>query len=94
MYSSVVAATEDYGARIIEFDVDKDDLSEISECRALGIRSMIFSLRQQWDELASYQKYQPDMVNLDRPDRYKILASYPLVRKHFQTMLQTQSPGR
>lgn len=85
MYSSVKEAGMAYGAQIVEFDVEKDDLAEIAECREHGVRSMIFSTRDQWDELASYQKYKPDLLNLDRPDRYKILASYPRVHAHFQT---------
>jgi len=82
----VAVAAAVYGAQIIEFDVERDDLSEIPQCAALGVRSMIYSQRSDWDELASYHKYQPDMVNLDYPERFKILTSYPLVRRHFQAM--------
>lgn len=83
-FSSVSEAVSTYAAQIIEFDVERDNLAEIKQCHALGVRSMIYSRRSEWDELASYIKYKPDMVNLDYPDRFKILASYPKVRRHFQ----------
>jgi len=85
MYASVAEAAETYGAQIIEFDVERDDLSEIDQCAALGLRSMIYSRRAEWGELASYLELGPDMVNLDHPDRFKTLASYPLVRQHFSS---------
>ena len=84
MYSSVNEAVAAYGANIIEFDVEQDDLSEVCQCQALGVRSMIYSRRSDWDDLDSYRKFRPDMINLDFPDRFKILESYPLVRQHFQ----------
>lgn len=90
-YSSVAEAVSTYGAEIVEFDVGKDDLSEISQCSSLGVKSMIKSKRHGWDHLASCLRYKPDLINLDRPDRFKILVSYPQVHKHFQTMLQNQS---
>jgi len=43
---------------------------------------MIYSQTQNWGELSSYLKFAPDMVNLDRPDRFKILASYPGVHRN------------
>jgi len=85
MYTSVAEAAGAYNAQIVEFDVERDDLSEIKECAALGVRSMIYSTRSDWDELASYLALEPDLINLDYPDRFKILASYPKVRAHFQT---------
>ncbi len=87
-YSSVAEAVNAYDAQIIEFDVERDDLSEISKCAALGVRSMIYSRRSNWDDLGSYLETKPDMVNLDYPNRFKILASYPKVRRHFQAMNQ------
>jgi len=90
-FSSVAQAVAAYGAQIVEFDVERDNLAEISQCRALGARSMIYSRRSDWDELASYGNYKPDMANLDYPDRFKILASYPLVRQHFQAMTKTDA---
>jgi glycerophosphoryl diester phosphodiesterase len=86
MYSSVADAAADYDAQIVEFDVERDDLDEVAQCRASGIRSMIYSRKHKWDDLASYLKYKPDMVNLDRPDRFKIIASYPAVYGHFNAM--------
>lgn len=76
MYRSVDEAARDYNAQIVEFDVTRDDLGEISECRALGVKSMIYSQSHDWDELGSYLRYSPDLVNLDRPDRFKMLADY------------------
>ena len=84
MYPSVSEAVAAYAAQIVEFDIERDDLSEVSQCAALGVRSMIYSRRSDWDELDSYRKYRPDMINLDYPDRFKIVESYPLVRQHFQ----------
>ncbi len=88
MYSSVAEAVADYGAQIIEFDVEQDDLTEISQCAALGVRSMIYSRHSDWEVLEGYLKYKPDLINLDFPDRMKILVSYPLVREHFKAMLK------
>lgn len=76
LYGSVEKAHEHYRAQIIEFDVTRDDLSQIEKCKSLGLKSMIYSQTHDWDELASYLKYRPDMVNLDRPDRFKLLADY------------------
>ncbi len=84
MYSSVEEAARTYDAQIIEFDVTKDDLNEVPQCRDLGVRSMIYSRTQNWGELSSYLKFEPDMVNLDRPDRFKILSSYPGVHRHLK----------
>jgi glycerophosphoryl diester phosphodiesterase len=86
MYNSVKEATMAYGAQIVEFDVLKDDLSEISQCNDLGVRSMIYSQTQDLVALSYYLDLRPDMVNLDRPDRFKILACYPGVRRHFQAV--------
>lgn len=91
MYSSVAESVADYGAQIIEFDVEQDDLLEIFQCEALGVRSMIYSRYSNWDDLEGYLKYKPDLVNLDFPDRMKILISYPLVRQHFQAMLKARN---
>ncbi|MCP4999702.1 MAG: hypothetical protein GY933_13425 [Hyphomicrobiales bacterium] len=83
MYGSLPEAISDYDAQIIEFDATKDDLGEVGLCRNAGVRSMIFSLSHSWDDLAEYHRLGPDMVNLDRPDRFKIIAGYPLVYRHF-----------
>ena len=93
MYSSVKGAAMAYGAQIVEFDVVKDDLGEVSLCRDIGVKSMIYSQTPNWGELSSYLKFSPDMVNLDRPDRFKILTSYPGVRRHFEAMQQAPDHG-
>lgn len=78
MYRSVEEARNDYKAQIVEFDVTRDDLGEIAECRALGVQSMIYSQSHDWDDLSSYLAYSPDLVNLDRPDRFKMLSDYAI----------------
>ena len=93
MYASVKQAVTAYGAQIVEFDVEKDDLDEISLCRDLGVESMIYNRTQDWTELSSTLKLMPDRVNLDRPDRFKILASYPRVRHHFEVMQRASHDG-
>ncbi|MGR3291963.1 MAG: glycerophosphodiester phosphodiesterase family protein [Paracoccaceae bacterium] len=87
MYNSVREAATAYDAQIVEFDAFKDNLDEINLCNDLGVKSMIFSTTSDWGDLGTYLKYSPDMVNLDYPDRFKILASYPEVRHHFETTL-------
>lgn len=86
MYGSVAETVADYDAQIVEFDVTKDDLSEIADCRRLGVSSMIFSVRPGWEDLETCLQYAPDLVNLDYADRFKIVAAYPAVRKHFRAM--------
>ena len=76
IYGSVEKAHAHYRAQIIEFDVTRDDLDEIYRCRALGLRAMIYSQSHDWDELAGYIARKPDLLNLDRPDRFKLLADY------------------
>jgi len=90
IFGSVAEAVAAYGAQIVEFDVTKDDLgkldAELDQCRALGVRSMIFNHGQRWGDSEFCLEHQPDMVNLDRPDRFKIVASYPAVHAHFTAM--------
>ena len=93
MYPSIADAISAYGAQIIEFSVELDDLNEIEQCNALGIKSMIFSKRHDWDNLADCLAHKPNMVNLDRPDRFKLLASYPDVHNHFQTTKAGRAHG-
>ena len=76
LYGSVEEAHAHYRAQIIEFDVTRDRLDGIVTCHAMGLKAMIYSQTHDWDELASYLKYRPDLVNLDRPDRFKLLADY------------------
>jgi len=90
-FTSVAKAIAAYGAQIIEFDAELDNLAEIKQCQALGVRSMIYSRRSDWDELASYAELKPNMVNLDHPGRFKILVSYPQVRQHFQAMTKADT---
>jgi len=91
LYGTVSEAANAYNAQIIEFDVEKDDPDQLSgeleQCRELGLRSMIFSKRRGWNDLVDCLSHAPDMVNLDHPDRFKILAAYPLVRQHFARVI-------
>ena len=76
LYGCVEKAYEHYQAQIIEFDVTRDSLDDIATCHEMGLKAMIYSQKDDWEDLASYLKYKPDLVNLDRPDRFKLLADY------------------
>ena len=76
-YPSLSAAIADYNADIVEFELGVDDLSEIPVCRELGVQSMVYSTTGEWGDLKRILACKPDLANLDRPDRFKILASYP-----------------
>lgn len=76
LYTSVQEAHEHYRAQIIEFDVRRDDLNEVEICRSMGLKSMIYSQTDEWETLASYRKHRPDLVNLDRPDRFKLITDF------------------
>jgi glycerophosphoryl diester phosphodiesterase len=84
-YTSLQDALDDYGAQIVQFTHGIDDLAEVKRCAGLGVRSMIFTTLDDWHILQEIAQHQPDMVNLDRPDRYKIMSSYPhLIRASAQ----------
>jgi len=76
LYGSIEEAHAHYRAQIIEFDVTRDDLAGIATCHDLGLKAMIYSQAHDWDTLASYLAFKPDLVNLDRPDRFKLLTDY------------------
>ena len=77
MYPSLSSAMADFRANIIEFELGVDNLEEVLHCREMGARSMIYSLTGAREDLQRILESAPDMVNLDRPDLFKILASYP-----------------
>ncbi len=77
MYPSLATAVADYGANIVEFEFGRDDLGEIGQVAGYGAKSMIFSLTANPQDINRLLTYKPDMVNLDRPDLFKIAASYP-----------------
>ena len=83
MYETVEDAIADYGAQIIEFDVTQDDLSNVCLCKDLGAHSMIYSQSHELSDLKKYLDYKPDLMNLDAPGKFKILADYPDVQAHF-----------
>ncbi|MXX91173.1 MAG: hypothetical protein F4Y68_18335 [Boseongicola sp. SB0665_bin_10] len=76
-HSSLAAAISDYSANIVEFELGRDSLSEITACRELGVQSMVFCLSNDLADLAKVLAVSPDLVNLDRPDLFKILQAYP-----------------
>ena len=76
-YSSLEAAISDYSANIVQFELGRDSLSEITACQELGVQSMVFCLSDDLAELAKVLAVSPDLVNLDRPDLFKILQAYP-----------------
>ena len=77
MYPSLSSAVSDFGADIVEFELGVDDLAEVPLCVELGVKSMIYSMTHDWDKLRQILERAPDLANLDRPDIFKILASYP-----------------
>ena len=77
MYPSLSSAVADFRADIVEFELGVDDLAEVPRCAELGVKSMIYSMTHDWDELRQILERDPDLANLDRPDIFKILASYP-----------------
>lgn len=76
MFGSVAEAAARHGAEIIEFDDTRDDLAEIAECRRLGLKSMIYSRARDPGLLASYAAMRPDLVNLDRPDLFRLVVDH------------------
>ncbi|MYK31471.1 MAG: hypothetical protein F4051_07030 [Boseongicola sp. SB0670_bin_30] len=76
-YSSLEAAISDYSANIVQFELGRDSISEITACQELGVQSMVFCLSDDLAELAKVLAVSPDLVNLDRPDLFKILQAYP-----------------
>jgi len=77
MYASLDATIEDYDADIIEFEFGQDDLSEVAECAARGVQSMILCVSHDPADLSEVLSHHPDLINADRPDILKILHSYP-----------------
>ncbi len=76
-YPSLEAAVSDYSANIVEFESGRDSLSETASCQGLGVQSMVLCLGDALADLAEALAVSPDLVNLDRPDLFKILQAYP-----------------
>ncbi|MYA87803.1 MAG: hypothetical protein F4X97_05035 [Boseongicola sp. SB0662_bin_57] len=76
-HSSLEAAISDYAANIVQFELGHDSPSEIAVCQELGVQSMVFCLSDNLADLAKVLAVSPDLVNLDRPDLFKILQAYP-----------------
>jgi hypothetical protein len=77
MYPSLEAAIAEYQADIVEYELGRDDLTEIARCQALGVRAMAFSLTHDLSKLQQIEALNADLVNLDRPDLFKLLKVYP-----------------
>jgi hypothetical protein len=77
MYSSLEAAIEEYQANIMEYELGQDDLSEIPKCQALGVKAMAFTLTHDLPKLQRIEVLNAYLVNLDRPDLFKLLKVYP-----------------
>ncbi len=90
MYPSLEAAVEDFGADIVEFEPGVCDLAEMDLCRERGVQAMVYSQTRSASQLAEILASAPDLVNLDRPDLFKILASYP----DLAWRLEGYGPGR
>lgn len=80
-YQSLAESIDDFGAGIVEYVPNLDDLAELAECRARGVRPMIYSQTHDIGKLQMILSSNPDLVNLDRPDLFKILAAYPDLAK-------------
>lgn len=94
-YPSLAAAANDYSADIIEFELGVDNLDEVGLCRDLGVQSMIYSLTDDLHELQSMFDSKPDLVNVDRPDLFKMVASYPHLMPDVRRLRSTRrSPAR
>lgn len=70
-YDSLQQAYSDFDAQIVEYDETVDELPEIDECKRLGRQAMIFSCTQKLEELTALAAFEPDLINIDRPDLYK-----------------------
>ena len=77
MYPSLEAAIAEYQADIVEYELGRDDLTEVARCQALGVRAMAFSLTHDLSKLQQIEALNADLVNLDRPDLFKLLKVYP-----------------
>ena len=80
-YANLDAAIADYGAAIVEFDAEVDDLDEIETCRARGVEAMIKYFGDDRAEMERLIRLRPDRVNIDRPDIF--LAGYRTVIRSF-----------
>ena len=77
MYHSLETAIAEYEANIVEYELGRDDLTEIAKCQALGVKAMAFSLTHDLSKLQQIEMLNADLVNLDRPDLFKLLKLYP-----------------
>ena len=77
MFTDLESTIADYQANIVEYELGRDDFSEILKCQSLGVKVMAFSLTHDPKKLRRIQAVNADLVNLDRPDLFKLLSLYP-----------------
>ena len=77
MFPDLESTIADYQANIVEYELGRDDFSEIPKCQSLGVKAMAFSLTHDPEKLLQIQAVNADLVNLDRPDLFKLLSLYP-----------------
>ena len=77
MFPDLESTIADYQANIVEYELGRDDFSEIPKCQSLGVKAMTFSLTHDPEKLLQIQAVNADLVNLDRPDLFKLLSLYP-----------------
>jgi len=77
MFPDLESTIADYQANIVEYELGRDDFSEIPKCQSLGVKAMAFSLTHDPEKLRQIQAVHADLVNLDRPDLFKLLSLYP-----------------
>ena len=77
MFPNLESTIADYQANIVEYELGRDDFSEIPKCQSLGVKVMAFSLTHDLEQLRRIEVVNADLVNLDRPDLFKLLSLYP-----------------
>ena len=77
MFPDLESTIADYQANIVEYELGRDNFSEIPKCQSLGVKAMAFSLTHDAEKLRQIQAVHADLVNLDRPDLFKLLSLYP-----------------
>ena len=77
MFPDLESTIADYQANIVEYELGRDDFYEIPKCQSLGVKAMAFSLTHDPEKLRQIQAVNADLVNLDRPDLFKLLSLYP-----------------
>jgi glycerophosphoryl diester phosphodiesterase len=61
----------DWQPYVVEFDLMNDDLAEIQDCQAAGVRAMVAYSGRDPQHFATIAQHRPDMVNLHQPFRFR-----------------------